>query len=122
MKFKSINNNIISVELTIDVDNPNDVPTKIKKIEFDLLTNGKLIGSLRNTEEQIFGSRSDGKYRIPLEIEVVDLVSGISNVLSYIKNSESVGNNLFVDGYISGVNGKIPFKKKVKSELAEIIK
>ncbi|MGE0077716.1 MAG: LEA type 2 family protein [Bacteroidales bacterium] len=108
VKFKGMQNGVIFLNLTFDVDNPNSKKIVIKNFEFNAWLNDRALGKLRSTEKIVLVPETRADYVVPVEIKLrtaadaFKLLGSGKKLLSMIK----------VEGYVKG--GKFPIVKKIK--------
>jgi len=121
MNFKGINNNIVDLEIEAEIDNPNNYTVTLTEINIDLITNDRILGTVTNKEDFVLDAEANELKYYRVEVELNDVISGFTNLMRYIKESEDVENKYLVKGYIKGKKGSIPFKVNINTNLKELL-
>ena len=90
VRFKSIENNRVNLELEVPIKNPGSFKIKIVEMDFDISVNGKHLGKMTNPDDIIIPSKSDNIQIFPVQLELSNFLSGALSLyrLRNMKNFE----------------------------------
>ncbi len=108
VKFKGMQDGVIYVSLTFDVNNPNSKKIVIKNFEFNAWLNNRELGKLRSTQKIILSPKTRADYEIPVEIKL----RTAADALKLMTGGKRALSNLTIEGYVRG--GRFPIIKKIK--------
>jgi len=80
-EVKKIEGNLVRLNLSVQVKNPNLFPIKLSKGDFRLHNGEKLVAKLSQPEMLTLRARTDSLYLMPVDVELVDPMNGILSVL-----------------------------------------
>ncbi|MGE4568647.1 MAG: LEA type 2 family protein [Bacteroidales bacterium] len=80
-EVKKMEGNLLRLDLSVQVKNPNYFSMKLSKGDFRLHNGDKLVAKLSQPEMLTLRARSDSLYVMPVDVELVDPMSGILSVL-----------------------------------------
>lgn len=80
-EVKKMEGNLLRLDLSVQVKNPNYFSMKLSKGDFRLHNGEKLVAKLTQPEMLTLRARSDSLYIMPVDVELVDPMSGILSVL-----------------------------------------
>ena len=95
--YQELRGGTLKLSITATVNNPNRVNVKVKKLNMDLLLNGKLIGVVSQTEHIELLGRRQKDYKLLVSIEMKDLLSNMMNLYRVLMNEQR---NLSLSGEI----------------------
>ncbi len=96
IKLNKANNGDAEIQVGINVSNPNNYKIKIKKIEADMLVNGKKIGKISLNKKVVLPKKSN-------EVQIFAVNTQLSNLISAIPNIFFGGEiKLQLKGHIKG--------------------
>ncbi len=87
--FKGIKNNIISLDISLPIKNPNLYSIKIKSVNLDLYVNDKLFGKIKNNNNIKFAAKSNNTYSLPVDVEMKSVLSGALQMIN-LSNSKNI--------------------------------
>lgn len=117
IQLLKISDNKIDLSFDAELINPNKRKLKLSGLKLDLIINEKVIGTLLSKESIVLTANSENKLSIPVQMEVKDLMSGLTNVYMFIKKDQSIPEKVFIKGYVKGRSGMFPFRKKFEEKL-----
>lgn len=90
VRLKSIENNLVGLELDLAVTNPGNFKINIMDMDFDISANGKHLGKMTNPEKIVIPSKFDNIQTFPVKIEFSNFLSGALSMyrLRNMKNFE----------------------------------
>ncbi|HSH50929.1 MAG TPA: LEA type 2 family protein [Bacteroidales bacterium] len=90
VRLKSIENNLVGLELYLPVTNPGNFKIKIIDMDFDISVNGKHLGKMTNPEKIVIPSKYNNIQTFPVQIELSNFLSGALSMyrLRNMKNFE----------------------------------
>lgn len=90
VRLKSIENNLVGLELELPVTNPGNFKIKIIDMDFDISINGKHLGKMTNPEKIVIPSKFDNIQTFPVQLELSNFLSGALSMyrLRNMKNLE----------------------------------
>ena len=110
VKFRGTKNGRILLNITLDIENPNNKKITISKIYFKAWMNNRELGKLRNPKKIALKANTREEHIVP--VEIVLRTEGDIYKLTNIK--EDLINQLTVEGFIKG--RVMSISKKIKIE------
>lgn len=107
-KFKGMQDGVIFLNLTFDVNNPNSKKIVIKHFEFNAWLNNRELGKLTSVEKITLIGDTRADYVIPVEIKL----RTPADALKLIGVGKKLVKMVTVEGYVKG--GHFPIVKKIK--------
>lgn len=121
-KFRGMKDGCILVNVTLDIENPNNRKITISKIHFKVWLKNKELGTLMNSEKIVLDPNSRQEVQIPIEIKLRTAADAFK--LMTIK--DDILNQLTVEGFIKGrtmcISKKLRIDKQPFSDLAKSYK
>ena len=109
VKFRSLVDNKISLDLSVPIKNSNRFNIEIKSMDLNISVNGKYIGKIKNENEILISKKFDGIQIIPVEIEVENI---LSSAMTIYKLQKAKRIEVFIDGKI--IAGTFLHRKTIK--------
>ncbi len=108
VKFKGMQDGVIFLDLTFDVNNPNSKKIVIKHFEFNAWLNNRELGKLSSTEKVTLMGNARADYLVPVEIKL----RTPADAFKLLGSGKKLLSMITVEGYVKG--GKFPIVKKIK--------
>lgn len=108
VKFKGMQDGVIYLNLTFDVNNPNSKKIVIKHFEFNAWLNNRELGKLVSTEKITLSPESRADYEVPVEIKL----RTAADAFKLLGTGKKLLSMITVEGYVKG--GRFPIVKKIK--------
>lgn len=110
VKFRGMSNGKILVNLTLDIENPNNRKITISKIEFKAWLKNRELGKLKNSKKIVLESKSRQEIEVPIEI----VLRTAADAFKLMNLKGDILEQLTVEGFIKGRS--MCFSKKVRIE------
>ncbi|BDX37213.1 hypothetical protein CYCD_05680 [Tenuifilaceae bacterium CYCD] len=108
VKFKGMQDGVIFLNLTFDVNNPNSKKIVIKHFEFNAWLNNRELGKLVSTEKITLSPGTRADYDVPVEIKL----RTAADAFKLLGTGKKLLSMITVEGYVKG--GRFPIVKKIK--------
>lgn len=108
VKFKGMQDGVIFLNLTFDVNNPNSMNIVIKNFQFNAWLNNRELGKLVSTDKIILLADTRADYEVPVEIKL----RTAADAFKLLGSGKKLMSMITVEGYIKG--GRFPIVKKIK--------
>jgi len=122
VKFRGIKDGRVLINLTLDIENPNNRKITISKIEFKAWLKNRELGKLRNSEKIVLQPNSRQEFQVPVEI----VLRTAADIFKLTNLSRDLLEQLTVEGYIKGrsmcISKKVKIEKQPFTELANSYK
>jgi len=109
-KLRGIKDGKVLINLTLDIENPNNKKITISKIYLKAWMNNRELGVLQNAEKIVMKPNSRAEYLIPVEI----VLRTAADVFKLTSIKEDIITQLTIEGFIKG--RALCISKKVKIE------
>ncbi len=96
VKLNKVGNGGIEIQAGIQVENPNTYKIKVKKIDADLLINGKNVGKMHLSKKVVLPKKSDQVHDFAVNTQLSNLLSAMPSIFF----GGTI--NLQMKGYIKG--------------------
>lgn len=117
-KFRGMKDGSILVNLTLDIENPNNRKITISKIHLKAWLNNRELGTLKNSHKIVLKPNSREEYQIPIEIAL----RTSADVFKLMTLKEDILSQLTIEGFIKGrtmgISKKVRIEKQLFSQLA----
>lgn len=110
VKFRGMSNGRILVNLTLDIENPNNRKITVSKIEFKAWLKNRELGKLKNSKKIVLGPKSREEIVVPVEI----VLRTAADAFKLMTLKGDILEQLIVEGFIKG--RVMCFSKKVRIE------
>lgn len=121
-KFRGMKNGRIFINLTLDVENPNNRKITISKIHFKTWLNNRELGTIKISEKVVLKPNSREEYQVPIEI----VLRTVGDAFKLMTLKEDVLSQINVEGYIKGrvmcISKKIRVEKQPFTQIAKSLK
>jgi LEA14-like dessication related protein len=122
VKFRGMSNGRILLNITLDIENPNNRKITISKIEFKAWLNNRELGKLKNSKKIVLKSKSREEIEIPVEI----VLRTAADAFKLMTLKGDILEQLTVEGFIKGrtmcISKKIKIEKQPFAQLAKSFK
>lgn len=109
-KLRGIKDGRILINLTLDIENPNNRKITISKFHFKAWLNNRELGTLKNSKKIVLQPKSREEFQVPVEI----VLRTAADIFKLTSIKEDILNQLTIEGFIKGRT--LCFSKKVKIE------
>lgn len=110
VKLRGIKDGSVLINLTLDIENPNNRKITISKIEFKAWLKNRELGKLKNSKKIVLDSKSRSEIQVPVEI----VLRTPADIFKLSNLSSDLLDQLTVEGFIKGRS--MCFSKKIKIE------
>lgn len=108
VKFRGMQDGVVFLNLTVDVDNPNSAKIVIRRFEFNAWLNNRELGKLVSAEKVTLLPRSRADYVVPVEIRL----RTAADAIKLLSRGKQLLSMVTVEGYVKG--GQFPVVRRVK--------
>lgn len=108
VKFKGMQDGVIFLNLTFDVNNPNSKKIVIKHFEFNAWLNNRELGKLTSVEKITLKGDTRADYVVPVEIKL----RTAADAFKLMGSGKKLISMITVEGHVKG--GRFPIVKKIK--------
>jgi len=116
LNFKSMKDNVITMEVEASIINPNSLPITVKEIQMEILNEGESIGSVQTTSKIELPANSEITEKFVIQSEVKNIFLNGLKLLSFLKKKEI---EVHLKGHIKAKS--LIFTKTVKIDQIEKI-
>ena len=121
-KLRGMKDGCILINLTLDIENPNNRTITISKIHFKTWLDKRELGTIRNSKKIVLKPSSREEYQVPIEI----VLRTTADIFKLMTLKEDILNQLAIEGFIKGrvmcVSKKIKIEKQPFTDLAKSYK
>jgi LEA14-like dessication related protein len=126
VKFRGTKNGHILLNITLEIENPNNRKITISKIYFKAWMNNRELGKLRNSKSIVLKANSREEYQVPVEIAL----RTAADIFKLTNLKDDLLNQLTIEGFIKGrtlcISKRIriekqPFSKMVNSYKGKMV-
>jgi hypothetical protein len=110
IELKGINNNVIDVELTLPVENPNSFNVKLKDANLEVTNVETLIGTITQMDEIVISAKTTKDYTIHVKVTLVGRNINLISIYSLFNNKPDLGLSGTIKIRSSLYRGKIKIK------------
>jgi len=118
VKLRGIKDGRVLINLTLDIENPNNRKITIAKIEFKAWLKNRELGKLKNSQKIVLKAKSREEYEVPIEI----VLRTAADIFKLTNLSNDFLEQLTVEGFIKGrsmcISKKVNIEKQPFSKLA----
>jgi LEA14-like dessication related protein len=113
VEIKNIDNNKVHILTVLPITNDNGFRIKLKNLNLEARINGTYLGPVKNVEPVIIPGHSKDEYPIMLELEVKNILVGLTAMYKISQGSKNTVVSL--EGHLTAksflINKKIPVKE-----------
>jgi len=110
IELKGINNNVIDVELTLPVENPNSFNVKLKDANLEVTNVETLIGTITQMDEIVISAKTTKDYTIHVKVTLVGRNINLISIYSLFNNKPDLRLSGTIKVRSSLYRGKIKIK------------
>ena len=110
IELKGINNNVIDVELTLPVENPNSFNVKLKDANLEVTNVETLIGTITQMDEIVISAKTTKDYTIHVKVSLVGRNINLISIYSLFNNKPDLRLSGTIKVRSSLYRGKIKIK------------
>lgn len=118
-KFRGMKDGCILVNVTMDIENPNNRKITISSIHFKAWLKNRELGTLKNSKKIVLKPNSREEIEVPIEI----VLRTPADAFKLMTIKEDILNQLTIEGFIKGrsmcISKKIKIEKQPFTELAK---
>jgi len=115
VEFKGMNNNILSLAITVPIENPNSFRIKLKDAELTVTTGETLLGKIKQAEDIIINGRSSNDYKLQVNVELAGQNTNMLSLYSLINSKPDIR----LSGFIKVRSGLYRKKYRIKDYRVE---
>ena len=113
VQIKGISGNKVQILTVLPITNNNGFRIKLKDLDLEARVNGTYLGPVKNAEPVIIPKRSKDEYPVLLELEIKNIILGVTAVYKIAqgdgKTTLALEGDLTVSSFL--INKKIPIKE-----------
>lgn len=122
VKFRGMSNGRLLLNLTLDIENPNNRKITISKIEFNAWLKNRELGKLKNSNKIVLKGKSREELEVPVEI----VLRTAADAFKLMNLKGDILEQLTIEGFIKGrsmcISKKVKIEKQPFTELANSYK
>ena len=111
LRFKGINNDVISFSAVVGVSNPSGVGFHVSEVNVKTMADGNYIGTLSTTDKIRIPARSDTSYRMDFTLKLANVLTGASSLYSLSRKKEVL---VELQGYVKSRSFLATHKTNIK--------
>ena len=85
-ELKGMKNNVLDVEITIPVENPNVFKVKLNDADFKVTTGKTLIGTMKQVDDVVIASKSTKDYPLHVKVELTGFRNNLMSIYSLLQD------------------------------------
>jgi len=85
-ELKGMKNNILDVEITVPVENPNVFKVRLNDADFRVTNGATLIGTMKQVDDVVIASKSKKDYPIRLKVELSSFKNNLFGIYSLFQS------------------------------------
>lgn len=121
-KFRGMKNGKLLINITLDIENPNNRKITISNIHFKTWLKNRELGTIKNSKKIVLAPKSRTQVEVPIEI----VLRTAADAFKLMGMKEDLIEQLTIEGYIKGkamcFSKKIVIEKQPFTELAKSYK
>lgn len=121
-KFRGMKNGKLLINITLDIENPNNRKITISSIHFKTWLKNRELGTIKNGNKIVLAPKSRTQVEVPIEI----VLRTAADAFKLMGMKEDLIDQLTIEGYIKGramcISKKIVIEKQPFTELAKSYK
>jgi LEA14-like dessication related protein len=121
-KLRGMKNGRILINLTLDIENPNNRKITISNIHFKAWLNNRELGTLKNSKKIVLLPNTREEHEVPVEI----VLRTVADAFKLMTLKGDILNQLTIEGYIKGrtmcISKKIKIEKQPFTQLVKSYK
>lgn len=121
-KFRGMKNGRLLINITLDIENPNNRKITVSSIHFKTWLKNRELGTIKNSEKIVLAPKSRTQVEVPIEI----VLRTAADAFKLMGMKEDLIEQLTIEGYIKGkamcFSKKIVIEKQPFTELAKSYK
>ena len=86
VEIKGINNDVLDVEITVPVENPNSFKVKLKDADLTVTNGETLIGTITQMDEIIISGNSSKEYPVHIKVKLANFSNNLFSIYSTFSN------------------------------------
>lgn len=98
-KILEFNNNVLTLQADVVINNPNAIKLKIADADFDLKIDGTVVGKLTQMDKIVLPARTEKSYPVKAKFELTNLKDGLFSLIQIVNRRDA---KLSVTGSIVG--------------------
>lgn len=118
-KFRGMKDGHILINVTFDIENPNNRKITISSIHFKTWLKNRELGTIKNSKKIVLKPNSREEIEVPIEI----VLRTAADAFKLMSIKDDVLNQLSIEGFLKGrsmcISKKIRFEKQPFTELAK---
>ena len=88
VELKGMNNNVVSFDLTLPIENPNNLRVKVKVEDLKVMLGNKELGTVKQMDKIVIARNSKQEYTIRIAVEITDPQGGMNSAFSFFSGRQ----------------------------------
>jgi LEA14-like dessication related protein len=89
IQMKGLNNNLITLQITVPIQNPNPYRLKIKSGDLKVMVNNTEVGKIKQMENLVISGKSSKDYTVRVVVEITNIVGGLASAYKLVQGSNA---------------------------------
>lgn len=89
IQMKGLNNNLITLQITVPIQNPNPYRLKIKGGDLKVSVNNNEIGKIKQMENLVISAKSSKDYDIRIVVEITNITGGLASAYRLVQGNNA---------------------------------
>ena len=89
IQMKGLNNNLITLQITLPIENPNPYRLKIKSSDLKVVVNKNEVGKIKQMENLIIPGKSSKDYDVRVVVEITNIAGGLMSAYKLVQGSNA---------------------------------
>jgi len=89
IQMKGMNNNEITLQMTVAIQNPNAFRLKVKNSDIKVSVSGNEIGRIKQMDNLVISANSMKEYDIRVVVEITNFLAGLSSISKIMKGNDA---------------------------------
>lgn len=116
IKVKQFKRNVLSVEVTLPIKNPNFFSFKIVDIDLDVFVRNKVVGKITSVDDIVIPAKSDEAHDFNIDLEMTNMLLG---TVAFINSLSGNNLELKIEGFVEVKS--FLFKRKIYLDKRQLI-
>ena len=89
IQMKGLNNNLITLQITVPIQNPNPYRLKIKSGDLKVMVNNTEVGKIKQMENLVISGKSSKDYNVRVVVEITNIAGGLASAYKLVQGSNA---------------------------------
>lgn len=89
VQMKGLNNNLITLQITVPIENPNPYRLKIKSGDLKVFVNNNEVGKIKQMENLVISAKSSKDYSVKIVVEITNLTGGLASAYQLVQGNNA---------------------------------